>query len=87
MTAHYAKVDIAMLEEIAQPWPGVVLPPRLRRPVLDAEHVMASLRAAVVNVATAANAKRQLSEPQDRRARGDRQRTTPTPAARPLAQQ
>lgn len=22
MTAHYAKVDIAMLERIAQPWPG-----------------------------------------------------------------
>ncbi len=24
MTAHYAKVDIAMLERIAQPWPGVL---------------------------------------------------------------
>lgn len=22
MTAHYAKVDVAMLEQIAQPWPG-----------------------------------------------------------------
>jgi len=22
MTAHYAKVDIPMLEQIAQPWPG-----------------------------------------------------------------
>ncbi|WP_281172014.1 hypothetical protein [Leisingera aquimarina] len=22
MTAHYAKVGIAMLEQIAQPWPG-----------------------------------------------------------------
>lgn len=22
MTAHYAKVDVAMLEQVAQPWPG-----------------------------------------------------------------
>jgi hypothetical protein len=22
MTAHYAKVDVPMLEQIAQPWPG-----------------------------------------------------------------